>query len=304
MTAAPALFDRQRRLLGLVGALGGRVGGLDFQKLLFLYCEEDAPPPAPYEFVPYKFGAFSFTSYSDRRKLIERGLLANTEHDWQLTPDGEAALVTLRVAKPPLTAFARKHDGLRGDALVADTYRRYPYYATRSEIAARVLHGDAAALRRIEASRPAKASAKLSTIGYEGRSLERYLNKLLGAGVTLLCDVRRNPLSRKYGFSKGTLSKGCEGVGLRYEHLPELGIASDERRGLETQADYDALFARYERESLPRQTAALVRIEAWLGAGERVALTCYEELPHQCHRHCVAEALVRRLGAGVEALHL
>lgn len=45
---------------------------------------------------------------------------------------------------------------------------------------------------------------------------------------------------------KGTLSKACEGVGIRYEHLPELGIASDERRNLETQADYDALFAQYD----------------------------------------------------------
>jgi hypothetical protein len=45
------------------------------------------------------------------------------------------------------------------------------------------------------------------TIGYEGRSLEAFLNLLLQNSVTLLCDVRRNPLSRKYGFSKSTLSK-------------------------------------------------------------------------------------------------
>lgn len=69
----------------------------------------------------------------------------------------------------------------------------------------------------------------------------------------MLCDVRRNPWSRKYGFSKSTLSNACEGVGIRYEHLPELGIVSDARRNLETQADYDALFAHYERYDLPKQ---------------------------------------------------
>jgi uncharacterized protein (DUF488 family) len=138
----------------------------------------------------------------------------------------------------------------------------------------------------------------LLTIGYEGKSLENYLNLLLRASVTVLCDVRRNPLSRKYGFAKSTLRQACDGVGIRYEHLPELGIDSAERRELNTQADYDALFAVYERESLPHQAAALAKIRGWIKAdGERVALTCYEAEPCQCHRHCVAEAL-ERLGVG------
>ena len=62
------LFDRQKRLLALVDALGGEVGSLDFQKLLFLYCREVEETPA-YEFVPYKYGGFSFTSYADKRRL-------------------------------------------------------------------------------------------------------------------------------------------------------------------------------------------------------------------------------------------
>lgn len=187
---------------------------------------------------------------------------------------------------------------------MAETYRRFPYYATRSEIAERVLAGDVAALARIEAARPAVKPVAITTIGYEGRTLESYLNELLRSGVTLLCDVRRNPLSRKYGFSKGTLSKGCEGVGLRYEHLPELGISSEQRQGLETQADYDALFADYEREALPLQGPALAKIREWVRSGERVALTCYERLPAQCHRHCVSDALERELGKGFVARHL
>jgi len=64
--ATPVFFQRQRRLLALLDALGGSVGNLDFQKLLFLYCQEP-DSGSPYEFVPYKFGAFSFTSYADRR---------------------------------------------------------------------------------------------------------------------------------------------------------------------------------------------------------------------------------------------
>jgi hypothetical protein len=295
------LFDRQKRLLALVDALGGEVGGLDFQKLLFLYCREVEETPT-YEFVPYKFGGFSFTSYADKRRLIEQGLLADEERTWKLTPAGKAAATIAPMARMKMDQFARRQAGVRGDALVAEAYRRHPYYAIRSEMADRLFAGDAAARDRIAAARPPAGQPGLCTIGYEGSSLEGYLNRLLHAGVTLLCDVRRNPLSRKYGFSKSTLSKGCEGVGIRYEHLPELGIASEERRELHTQADYDALFAVYERESLPKQSEALAKIRGWIAAGDRVALTCFERLPEQCHRHCVAEALERATGKA--AVHL
>jgi uncharacterized protein (DUF488 family) len=291
------LFDRQRQMLALLSALGGSVGNRDFQKLLFLYCQESGVTP-PYDFVPYKFGAFSFTSYADRRKLIERGFLVDDEQHWALTDAGQKALGP--VDNGLVTSFTRGLRGTRGDALVAETYRRFPYYATRSEIAERVLRGERAALARIEAARPAVKAAAVATIGYEGRTLESYLNELLRSGVTLLCDVRRNPISRKYGFSKGTLGKGCEGVGIRYEHVPELGIASEQRQSLETQADYDALFAEYERESLPLQTSALAKVRS----GARVALTCYERLPSQCHRHCVSNALEREFGKGFVAKHL
>lgn len=297
------LFERQKRLLALVDALGGNVGSLDFQKLLFLYCREVEEKPT-YEFVPYKFGGFSFTSYDDRRRLVQQGLLAEEERTWKLTPAGKKAASIAPMVRMRMDQFARRHADLRGDALVAEAYRRHPYYAIRSEMAGRVLAGDDATLAAIAESRPAGHKPGVVTIGYEGRTLEAYLNCLLQAGVTLLCDVRRNAFSHKYGFSKQTLHKGCEGVGIRYEHMPELGIASEDRRTLETQADYNALFTIYERDSLPKQTSALQRIRDWVNAGERVALTCFELLPHQCHRHCVADELERRWGKPLTPLHL
>lgn len=131
----------------------------------------------------------------------------------------------------------------------------------------------------------------LFTIGYEGRTQDEYLARLVGAAVTLLVDVRRNPISRKKGFSKRTLAEGCAAVGIRYEHLPELGIASEKRKNLTTRAAVDALFAEYERDWLPTQGAAVAKLRAWLAAGERLALTCFERAPGDCHRHCVAAAL-------------
>lgn len=296
------IFERQRLLLTLLDLLGEPVANTDFQKLLFLYTQQFEASPT-YEFVPYKFGAFSFTSYADKRRLTDAGLLTEDENRWELTDQGRRIARTRPIMPLVVSRFCREHAKLRGNALVAAQYRHFPYHATRSEIIAKVLP-DAESRRRVSEAQPKKAGPGLVTIGYEGRSLEAYLNVLLKNSVTLLCDVRRNPLSRKYGFSKKTLSRACEGVGIRYEHLPELGIDSEERRDLKTQTDYAALFAEYTRRDLPKQIQPLAKIREWIATGERVALTCFELLPEQCHRHCVANALAQGPGKKLTALHL
>ena len=79
------LYARQRLLLGLLNAIGGNASNTDFQKLLFLYCKEPSlahPTDTAkrlYDFVPYRYGAFSFTSYADRRRLVDWGLLADDD---------------------------------------------------------------------------------------------------------------------------------------------------------------------------------------------------------------------------------
>ena len=261
----PRLYSRQRLLLGLPDAIGGDVSNTDFQKLLFLYCKELSSHQAtetrrgPYDFVPYRFGAFSFTSYADRRRLVEWGLIADDDQQWVLTENGRQ--IARESGNSSIRSFAHRYRSVRGDALIADTYRRYPFYAIRSEIADQVLQDDRRTLDRIESTRPKTTLSRLFTI------------------------------SRKYGFSKTTLERACSGVGIRYEHLPELGIESWRRRGLKTEADFKGLFKTYERTILPNQGDSLEIIRTWVKSGESVALTCFELKAGQCHRHCVANAL-------------
>ena len=190
------LFDRQKRLLALLKAHGGEINKLDFQKLLFLYCKNVERIPS-YEFVPYKFGGFSFTSYADKRRLTENGFLGDTERTWKLTNAGKAAAKVNSTIQTEMCLFAKQYEHLRGDALIAAAYRQHPYYAIQSAIIRRILKRDALALEAVEAARPGPGMAGICTIGYEGRSLEGYLNLLLKDGVTVLCDVRRNPLIPK-----------------------------------------------------------------------------------------------------------
>lgn len=296
------MSDREKLLLVLLRELGGSVGSLDFQKLLFLYCKGIERIPS-YEFVPYRFGGFSFSSYDDRRRLIRNGLLEENDLHWVLTAEGRKAAELDQSIRKRIEAFCGQVKGLRGDKLIAKVYRMYPYYTIRSEIADRILAEDGPALEAIKSATPS-SSPGVCTIGYEGKSLDAYLNSLIRNGVTVLCDVRRNPLSRKPGFSKKSLQKACAGVRIRYEHLPELGIASEERRDLKTQADYDALFATYRHSTLPAAQSYLEMILSWVSNGDRVALTCFELLPVQCHRHCVAEALGRMASRSLALSHL
>jgi uncharacterized protein (DUF488 family) len=144
----------------------------------------------------------------------------------------------------------------------------------------------------------------LVTIGYEGREPETYVRALVRAGATILCDVRRNPVSRRPGFSKKALTAACAAAGIRYEHLPQLGIASERRRAIESPEDVERLFAEYERVDLPREHAAVETIREWMRAGECVALTCLERDPAECHRGRLAAALERASGGTLVARHL
>ena len=78
--------------------------------------------------------------------------------------------------------------------------------------------------------------------------LEKMGGKLLPTDMQkLLCDVRKNALSMKYGFSRNQLKDACEHVGIQYLHIPDLGIVPKKRKELNTQADYERLFSEYER---------------------------------------------------------
>lgn len=294
-----SLFYRRKVALALLEALGGELKRTDFQKHLFLYTRDDPDPP--YDFVPYQYGSYSFSAEADRTPMVRAGLL----HDGEAWSKKTRTSYVGALRAPDLDRLrrhVRRHGALRGEALVRTVYAAYPYYATRSRIAGDLLSSQEMAA--VEAARPAHQGGVLFTLGYEGRSVESYLDQLLRNGVTVLCDVRRNPVSRKYGFSKRTLRACVEKLGMRYVHTPELGIASGKRQAADSADDYARLFDEYAREVLPHRGEELEQIAALVGVGERVALTCFEACHGDCHRSRVADAVAALPGWGACVLHL
>ena len=174
--------------------------------------------------------------------------------------------------------------------LIRFTYQKYPYYAINSSIAQDLL--TVTELKIVEQQRVNKSEQQLFSIGYEGISLETYINKLIQNDVHVLCDVRKNAFSQKYGFSKNQLQKACEGVGIQYVHIPELGIESDKRQTLNSQKDYDILFEQYEHTTLKEKKEYIFKIKQIIETEKRVALTCFEKDPVQCHRTRIIKVLM------------
>ena len=131
-----------------------------------------------------------------------------------------------------------------------------------------------------------------------------YLNQLIANNVKVLVDVRKNPLSMKYGFSKTRLRNYIESVGLQYYHLPELGIPSHLRRNLNLPDAYRDLFEYYRTKILPDQLESLEDVKTLLNKHTRIALTCFEKEHHCCHRNQVTEYLKKSADFSTRVTHL
>jgi len=293
------MIYRRNILLAIVEVFGGELNATDFQKLLFLFSENQQE--RKFDFVPYKFGCFSFQSMADKNKLIMEGLLENT-NSWKLTSPNNHFQSKLNVSdKLVLTKIKARFANFSTNELIKYVYTNYPYYAIKSEIASRTLSSKE--LMEVKRLKPRVNEHGLFTLGYEGRSLEAYLNILIQQNIKVLCDVRKNPLSRKYGFAKRTLQNSCESLDIKYLHLPELGIVSAKRKNLNNQDDYDQLFYEYEKTIIPEQMDTISFIYKLIRDEKRVALTCYEASPNQCHRTRVANA-VNSIDNDIQLTHL
>jgi uncharacterized protein (DUF488 family) len=272
-------YRRQRFLLAFVRQLQDGVTSTELQKLVFLYTMKENSDF--YEFIPYKFGSYSF------RLAVDVDIL---RRDGFLSIDDSQDDSYIRAADDCLYTELYPIANERGNSLIRKAYREYPYYAVNSEITSHLFGSEEADRFKCEKEKYTQISQTLFTIGYEGKSVEAFINALIQNDIRVLCDVRKNPLSRKFGFSKNKLKQIMETVGIKYVHIPDLGIESDKRSSLETVKDYQRLFEGYEK-TLPNYKQQLDQLYSLLCSNNRMALMCYEREPEMCHRHVLRNYL-------------
>jgi uncharacterized protein (DUF488 family) len=281
------MFYRRKIILALLQLLGGEADKLRLQKLLFLYSQRKKSPE--YEFVPYKFGCYSYSAYADLGAMVKKENLRENENSYLKTDSIDFVKSLKKEDATLLREVVKLYGNMNNNSLIKHTYINFPYYALKSTIADTILNEEQ--LSKVKQSVKLNTHTILFTIGYEGISLEHYLNKLVQNDIKLLVDVRRNPLSMKFGFSKSLLKRYCENLGIDYVHIPEVGIHSNERQELNTQADYDNLFETYKATTLIETTLQQEHIIQLLQKHKRIALTCFEDNICQCHRKPLAESI-------------
>ena len=269
------MINRQRIVLELVRQAPQLPSRSQLMKWLFLLRHETAVGAAKsafYDFLPYRYGPFSFVAYRELGALGAAGLLAPDELRIPSAARREAALETAKLQEPVREAVAdilMRYGCLSRARLVDLVYDRYPWFASRSELRQR---------REVKT-----ADVAVYTVGYEGRSIDALLNALLRDGIRRVVDVRKNALSRKYGFTGTTFSRLCQDMEIEYVHLPELGVPSALRINLTTAVAYETLFDYYELTILPAQGDWVLRA-ADLARELPSALLCFEADACFCHR--------------------
>lgn len=281
------MFYRRKIILALLQLFDGEMEKTKLQKLLFLYSTRKQKPE--YEFVPYKFGCYSYSATADLVTMVKKEYLSETDRGYKKKDPTDYLKILKVTDKKVLLKTVEDYGNMGTDSLIRHTYINFPFYAINSTIAERILGENL--YERVISAKPNQTEQSLFTIGYEGISLENYLNKLVENNISLLIDVRKNPLSMKFGFSKTLLKKYCNSLNIVYIHIPEVGITSNKRQSLESQKDYDNLFNDYKSTTLRETIVNQEQILDLLNKYNRIALTCFESNICQCHRLPLAESL-------------
>jgi len=269
------LFHRQKVLLNTIEVLSENniYSRRAIVKSQFLLKEEYgiAEKMPFYHFFAYKQGPFSHLCFDDLRKLRDNQLI--DQEETAITEAGKVALNKAgrthhQTIKTMLKSFPNEKK------ITDYVYQKYPEYTIKSEL--------------IE-QKQKKAEPGFFTIGYEKKDIDQFLNALVSNNIDLLIDIRRNPFSMNFIYIKDTLMKKLKDVGIDYLHIPELGIESEERKNLNTKADYEELFAKYQQ-VLPLKEVYINRIIE-LGTTMRIALLCFEADCDFCHRREVAKVI-------------
>ena len=294
------MYYRRKIILALMQLFGGELEKIRLQKLLFLFT--NTQQKTVYDFIPYKFGCFSYSANADLTTMVTKGMLSESENDFKRLDEIDYLKQVKESDLKNLQKVRDLYGKMSANALMKHTYINFPYWATNSLKAKDIL--TETEFNTVLKSKKSTNKTTLFTIGYEGISLEEYLNRLIKNDVKILVDVRCNPLSMKYGFNKNQLLRFCENIGVKYIHIPEVGIKSDKRQELNSQKDYDLLFKEYKNDNLTHTLKYQNTILDLLKTNKRIALTCFEANICQCHRKHLAEAIEKLPQFSYEVKHI
>lgn len=131
------------------------------------------------------------------------------------------------------------------------------------------------------------------TIGYEGAELAPFVKTLQACGIERVIDIRDVPVSRKPGFSKGSLSAALGAQGISYSHFKPLGDPKSGRDAMR-RGDYPAFVEIYCAHLALDAGQRALQEAIDMARSESSVLLCFERTPNECHRTIVATEMRKR----------
>ncbi|OGF63674.1 MAG: hypothetical protein A2Y62_02170 [Candidatus Fischerbacteria bacterium RBG_13_37_8] len=289
------LIYRQKFIIALLISQDKKIDKSSMHDIVYQFAQRQKTPF--YSFVFLNSKPFSFQLNKDILYLLMRGYISSEHGNWIPEVKNESIKNSMKSEDIQfIKSISNKLDNDK-NGFSKNKMPRFLQLATKN--------GELIPKKHTKKSLcPERNKISLFTIGYEGKSIDYFLNQLMSNGIRLLIDVRNNPLSRKYGFSSKQLSKFCKYINIDYLHLPELGIASSLRKKLVTVSDYKNLFLAYKSRISQNCENIILKIIKEAKDLNRIAMTCFEADYRFCHRSIIAELIESKSRNTISIKHL
>jgi uncharacterized protein (DUF488 family) len=148
------------------------------------------------------------------------------------------------------------------------------------------------------------SSMTLYTVGYEGCEVEEFVQFLKKNKIEIIADLRKNPVSRKRGFSKHKLAEQLAKKKIEYVHYVALGTPTIwrkmEKAGRMTR---QKMFELFVQQILPGAQKEVQALRDLLNE-KNTAILCYEADAKDCHRSFVANEVLRQSKRKIKVVDL
>jgi uncharacterized protein (DUF488 family) len=277
------MLNREKIVLSFIRNAKKPVSRFQLMKWLFLFGQQHKLTKFNhfYKFVPYKYGPFSFTLNHELEKLINtRYISVDKKKRMSLSGEVEAPAIDGELSLE-ISIFLKKYTTLTNKELTKKVYKTYPWFTVN------------ALDPKLRLQKLPTAKKAIYAIGYESLLVDEFFDILLSKGIGTFIDIRNNPISRRFGFHKSTLSKICKNLNIDYYHFPTLGIPSTLRTPLNTKEDYRKLFRKYRNNILATENKVVEEVTTLIET-EASVLVCMEAEFRLCHRMPLSKIIAEK----------
>src|SRR4051812_37232614 len=131
------MFYRRKIILALMQLFEGQLEKIRLQKLLFLFCQRQEK--ANYDFIPYKFGCYSYSANADLTVMAKKGMISELENHFKTNDVTDYLKALNKTDRDQLVEIKKLYGNMSSNGLMKHTYINFPYWAIKSTVAENIL---------------------------------------------------------------------------------------------------------------------------------------------------------------------